>query len=178
MNRITVDPLDPSKPPTIRDLGIKVFEVYRALHWSLGSGEAVLAEYPNLDHDELVAVEQHIAQEIRMRSHDDITGRPLMARDQLKHQHYYRGRCRHATVARWNADEQCFYNWREKFGRIYLETIKYPTDEEEPWWDIFWVVEELHNRKFEISFDLEAEFTGNREDLVEHNLEMWARVKE
>jgi len=61
------------------------------------------------------------------------------------HGGYYKGRCRNATVARWNAEEQCFYHWREKFGRIYIETIKYPTDEQEPWWDVFDVVEELCN---------------------------------
>src|SRR5450631_2903785 len=51
---------------------------------------------------------------------------------------------------RWNADQQCFYHWRERFEHMYIETIKYPTDEMAPWWDIFNVVEELPNPKFEI----------------------------
>lgn len=60
---------------------------------------------------------------------------------------------------------------------IYVETIKYPTDEVEPWWDVFDAVEELSNPKFEIPFNDERdeEFTGNREDLVEFNKEMWSR---
>jgi hypothetical protein len=64
---------------------------------------------------------------------------------------------------RWNADENCFYHWREKFGRIYIETIKYPTDVVEPWWDVFDVVDELRGCKFGITFDAAAAFTGNRE---------------
>ena len=86
---------------------------------------------------------------------------------------YYKGRCRNATIARWNADENCFYHWREKFGRIYIETIKYPTDVVEPWWDVFDVVEELPGCRFEIPFDAEAAFAGKREDLYEHAEEMW-----
>jgi uncharacterized protein (DUF433 family) len=177
MDRITFDDQDPSAPPRIRGLGITVREVYRALHMELGSEEKVLARYPELDHLDLAAVEQYIAKTIRARTHDDITGRLILSKEKLVHGAYYKGRCRNATVARWNADEQCFYHWREKFGGIYIETIKYPTDEQQPWWDTFDVVEELQNQKFEIPFDLEAEFTGNPDDLVEHNEEMWSRVK-
>ena len=85
--------------------------------------------------------------------------------------------CRNACIARWNAEEQCFYHWREKFERIYIETIKYPTDEVEPWWDVFDVVEELPNPKVEIPFDEDAEFQGNRDDLYEYTEEMWYRPK-
>ena len=38
---------------------------------------------------------------------------------------YYAGKCRNANVARWNADDQQFYHWREKFGRTFVETIEY-----------------------------------------------------
>jgi hypothetical protein len=51
-----------------------------------------------------------------------------------------------------------------------IETIKYPTDETEPWWDTFDVVEELQDLKFEIAF------TGTQDDLIEHTEEMWRRV--
>jgi hypothetical protein len=76
-------------------------------------------------------------------------------------------------VARWNGHEQTFYHWREKFGRIFIETIRYPTDEEEPWWDVFDVVEELANCKFDIPFDAKAVFSGNPDDLFEFDEEMW-----
>jgi len=142
----------------------------------LGSAEAVLTKYPKLDRDDLAAVEANVAATIRARTHDKITGRPILSKDKLVHGGYYKGRCRNATVARWNAEDQCFYHWREKFGRIYIETIKYPTDEQEPWWDVFDVVEELCNPKFEIPFDEEAAFTANPDELFEHNEEMWTRL--
>lgn len=41
----------------------------------LGSEEKVLAKYPELGRDDLVAVEAHIASSIRARTHDEITGR-------------------------------------------------------------------------------------------------------
>ena len=47
-----------------------------------------------------------------------------------------------------------------------------PSDELEPWWDVFDVVEELASCKFEIPFDLEAAFCGNRDDLFEYHPEM------
>jgi hypothetical protein len=56
---------------------------------------------------------------------------------------------------------------------IFIETIKYPTDATEAWWDVFDVVEELPNPKFDIPFDSEAKVAGNRDDLFEHNAEMW-----
>jgi hypothetical protein len=53
----------------------------------------------------------------------------------------------------------------------------YPTDETEPWWDVFAVVEELPNPKFEIPFSRDATFTGNPDDLTEYDEEMWHRPK-
>jgi hypothetical protein len=113
---------------------------------------------------------------IKSRSHDEFTGRPILPKDQLVHGVYYKGRCRNATIARWNGVENCFYHWREKFGRIYIETVKYPTDVVEPWWDVFDVIEELPNPKFEIPFDEDAVFAGNREDLYEYTADMWTKV--
>lgn len=175
-DRITFDASDPSAKPRIRDLPITVAEVYRDLHGRLGAAGAVLAKYPELDRDDLAAVEAYVAATIRARTHDEITGRAILSKDKLAHGGYYKGRCRNATVARWNAEDQCFYHWREKLGHIYIETIKYPTDEEELWWDVFDVIEELPNPKFEIPFDEEASFKGNPDDLIEHNEEMWRRL--
>jgi hypothetical protein len=66
-----------------------------------------------------------------------------------------------------------FINWREKFGRVYIETIKYPTDENEPWWDVFCVVEALPKPRCEIPFDHDAPFGGDPADLDEFHAEMW-----
>jgi hypothetical protein len=63
-------------------------------------------------------------------------------------------------------------------GKIWAgvhRTIKYPTDEVEPCWDVFDAVEELANPEFDIPFDADAVFSGNRDDLFEFNGEMWSR---
>ena len=127
------------------------------------SDEKVLRAYPDLVPDDLAAVRAYIQAGIKSRTHDEITGRPILPKDQLKHGRFYKGRCRNSTVARWNAEENCFYHWREKFGNIFIETIKYPTDETEPWWDVFDVVEELPKPKFEIPFSRDATFSGHRQ---------------
>ena len=117
----------------------------------------------------------NFAQSIQSRTHDELTGRSVLPKDKLTHGHYYKGRCRNATIARWNADEQCFYHWREKMGRIFIETIRYPTDESEPWWDVFDVAVELPDCKIDIPFDDGAAFAGERNDLLEFAAEMWGR---
>jgi hypothetical protein len=105
---------------------------------------------------------------------DESTGRPCLAKADLKHGEYYKGRCRNATVARWNAEADCFFHWREKLGRIYIQTIKYPTDE--PRFDVFFPVSNLDDPKFEIPFDEGGVFRGQVSDLIEFNPEMWAKV--
>ncbi len=135
----------------------------------------VLQKYPGLELEDIAAVREYAVYVIKSRTHDEMTGRRILPKQALKNGAYYRGRCRNATVCRWNAVEDCFYYWREKCGRIFIETIKYPTDEEEPWWDVFDVVEELPSPKFDIPFGHGAVFTGNRDDLYEFNAEMWSR---
>jgi hypothetical protein len=159
-------------------LDLAVFEVYRELHWELGSEDKVLEKYPGLSREDLASVEAYVMNSIRSRTRDEITGRPTLPRSELRGGAYYKGRCRNATVARWNDDEQCFYHWREKFGNIFIETIKYPTDEDEPWWDVFFVAEELEATKFEIPFDPHATFQGDPSDLDEFQAEMWLRSSE
>ena len=53
-----------------------------------------------------------------------------------------------------------------------------PTDVVEPWWDAFDVVEELPGCRFEIPFDAEAAFAGNRNDLYQHAEEMWHKPEQ
>ena len=102
---------------------------------------------------------------------DELTHRPVLPKSQLQHGHYYIGRCRNASVARWNANQQCFYHWREKFQRIYIKKIKHPIDEQE--FDVFRVLAELAEPKFEIPFRKNAKFTGNPEELNRHNEYTW-----
>ncbi len=165
-----------SGKPCIR--GVPVFDIYRKLHFVGMSDEEVLREYPGLVPEDILAVREYTLAEIKSRTHDEFTGRSILPREHLRGGAYYKGRCRNATVARWNADEQRFYHWRKKFDRIFIETIKYPTDETEPWWDVFDVVEELSSPRFEIPFDVEATFCGIPDDLIEYNVEMWGRPNE
>ena len=44
----------------------------------------------------------------------------IIAKKDLKHGVYYYGTCRNASIARWNADDQLFYHWRNKFGLKFL----------------------------------------------------------
>lgn len=53
-----------------------------------------------------------------------------MLKKDLKHGMYYKGTCRNAEIARWNANEQVFVHWRTKFGCKFLETIKHPDDDD------------------------------------------------
>ena len=52
-----------------------------------------------------------------------------IAKKDLQHGKYYRGQCRNAVEARWNADKQVFVHWRTKWGERFLETIKHPEDD-------------------------------------------------
>jgi len=63
-----------------------------------------------------------------------------IARADLVHGAYYTGRCRNATVARWNADEGQFYHWRYKFG-WHVDCIRHPEDEQ--YFDVFVVEAQL-----------------------------------
>lgn len=64
-------------------------------------------------------------------------------KEALTHGTYYYGRCRNASIARWDAVKQCFTHWRKKFGSAFLEDIK--CREDELHFDVFdpWV--ELEN---------------------------------
>ena len=72
-----------------------------------------------------------------------------IAKKDLHHGKYYRGRCRNAVEARWNAEKQVFVHWRTKWGDRFLETIKHPEDE--LCYDVF-VVECECDPEQEISF--------------------------
>lgn len=60
---------------------------------------------------------------------------PKIAKADLIDGAYYKGRCRNATEARWNAGIQKFVHWRTKFGHAFLEEICHPEDEQR--YDVF-----------------------------------------
>lgn len=41
----------------------------------------------------------------------------------------YLGSCRNALVAKWDADNGCFWYIREKFGKFFIEKINHPEDD-------------------------------------------------
>lgn len=174
--RITVDPAHMDGKPCVRGLPIKFWDVYRDLTFHGMREETILHKYPGLEPEDLAAVREYAVYLIKSRDHDEITGRKILPKDRLVDGRYYKGRCRLATVARWSASRNCFYHWREKMGYIYIETIMYPTDEEEPWWDVFDVIEELPNSPFEIPFDLDAEFHGDPDLLNTYAEEIWGKT--
>lgn len=49
---------------------------------------------------------------------------------------YYKGDCRNADVARWNAKVGCFFYTRYKFGSTFTEDINHPEDDDG--FDLFW----------------------------------------
>ena len=77
-----------------------------------------------------------------------------MDKSDLVHGEYYSGQCRNATVARWNAEHQCFIHWRTKFGFTFLETIKHPDDDQV--YDVFLVEKRIDPPEKEIPLELPA----------------------
>lgn len=75
----------------------------------------------------------------------------MIAKADLVHGAYYSGRCRNATVARWNADRQVFVHWRTKFGQVFTEEIKHPDDEQR--YDVFEAEAVIAVPEKEIPFD-------------------------
>jgi len=73
---------------------------------------------------------------------------PKIVKADLEHGAYYIGRCRNATEARWNENEQCFVHWRTKFGSTFLEEIKHPEDEKH--FDVFVVESKIDKPEQEI----------------------------
>jgi len=55
---------------------------------------------------------------------------PKILKENLEHGAYYKGRCRNAGIARWNAETQKFYHWRHKFGQWFIEEIRCPEDDQ------------------------------------------------
>lgn len=62
-----------------------------------------------------------------------------LPKKELHHGKYYKGQCRNARIARWNANEAKFYHWRTKFSFTFIETIKCPEDDEV--FDVFYATE-------------------------------------
>lgn len=83
-----------------------------------------------------------------MRQHDI-----LMPKKDMEHGAYYKGKCRNASVARWNAEKERFYYTRTKFSFVFTESIKHEEDFPlEPGIDCFNPEEKLNLVEYEIEF--------------------------
>lgn len=69
----------------------------------------------------------------------------------LEHGAYYSGHCRNASVARWDANNNCFVYWRKKFGHTFKEEIRHPEDDKH--FDVFVVESKLESVEYEIPLD-------------------------
>ena len=76
---------------------------------------------------------------------------PKIAKADLEHGAYYKGRCRNANEARWNGVRECFVHWRTKFGSTFTEEIKHPEDDKD--FDVFVVNEKIDKPEREIPLD-------------------------
>lgn len=55
--------------------------------------------------------------------------RGMLRKSDLEDGAYYRGYCRHATVAMWSAEKNCFIYMRQKFERRFPDEINHPEDD-------------------------------------------------
>lgn len=65
----------------------------------------------------------------------------MIAKKDLKHGHLYRGTCRNAEEAMWDAERNCFVYERHKFGDVYEDTCNHPEDDDG--YDLFVPEEDL-----------------------------------
>lgn len=71
-----------------------------------------------------------------------------LPKEALVHGKYYYGRCRNASIARWDGVRQIFVHWRHKFGSTFLEDIHCREDE-------------LHFDVFDPFYELEDDWAIN-----------------
>lgn len=81
--------------------------------------------------------------------------RTYIPKADLVHGAYYHGRCRNATVARWDHTLGKFRHWRTKFNNTYLEYIKHPEDDLV--YDVFLPTCPLEDDEIALPIPLESE---------------------
>ena len=53
----------------------------------------------------------------------------VIKKDDLIDGAYYQGNCRNASIAQWDAKNNCFWYMRDKFGHVYKEDINHLADD-------------------------------------------------
>ena len=67
--------------------------------------------------------------------------RYLIPKADLEDAAWYLGKCRNANLAQWDAKRNVFVHWREKFDKLFPETIRHPEDDNG--FDLFWPLERV-----------------------------------
>lgn len=68
--------------------------------------------------------------------------RYIVRKSDLEDAAWYVGECRNANLAQWDGKRSVFVHWREKFDKIFPETIRHPEDDNG--FDLFWPVEKVY----------------------------------
>jgi hypothetical protein len=63
----------------------------------------------------------------------------------LSHKGYYKGKCRNASTARWDAERDKWFYWREKFGQRFVESVQTMEQAQENRLDYFAPIAEAAN---------------------------------
>jgi hypothetical protein len=71
---------------------------------------------------------------------------PKIAKKDLKHGSFYKGKCLYGDYARWDGVKGVFRMWRGTLGLKYLVDIKHPEDEDK--FDVFVVEVECKQKEF------------------------------
>lgn len=69
----------------------------------------------------------------------EFEGKRFIRKRHLKKGAYYYGRCRNASLARWDGEK--FWYWRSKFGSEFIESIHCPEDDDSH--DLFFAQSEI-----------------------------------
>lgn len=72
---------------------------------------------------------------------EEMYAKGMVAKKDLVDGVTYKGSCRNATEARWNAELNCFIYQRYKFGSVYDDTCNHPEDDDG--FDLFVPMEEI-----------------------------------
>ncbi len=124
---------------------INCVQLFKRGFSSSGRASALQAEGDRFESDNL----HHLQGNVMIHSPYNYTSK--IAKSELEHGAYYAGRCRNASVARWDADKQKFLHWRTKFNETFLEEICHPEDD--TMFDVFVVESKIDSPVKEIPLD-------------------------
>jgi hypothetical protein len=76
----------------------------------------------------------------------------FISKDKLEHAAYYKGVCRNASIARWDAVDEVFWHWRTKLGSTFTESINHPEDDDG--FDMFYPISKIEGHDIPMSMEV------------------------